>query len=230
MPPFEPKPRLLITAGPTREPLDSVRFVSNRSSGRMGLALAAASRALGWPTTLLLGPITSAIPPDQDAIRFETTSDLSSLLHAHWPQHDLLIMAAAVCDHRPAIPQQGKIQRDGPLTIELLPTEDIVASIDSITRPEQVRIGFALEPHERMEDAARDKLRRKNLDAIIANPLETMDSECIEAMLIDASGTTAAPGNLTKEAFSRWILDQVATRYSPGIVETTPVQGLDADA
>ena len=230
MPPSEPMPRLLITAGPTREPLDSVRFLSNRSSGRMGLALAAAGRALGWPTTLLLGPITTHHDPDAEPVRFETTADLSALLHEHWPGHDLLIMAAAVCDHRPARRHDGKLRREGATSLDLEPTEDVVASLDAITRPGQVRVGFALEPRDRMEQAARAKLERKHLDAIVANPLETMDSETVDAMLIDASGTTDAPAGERKEIFARWLLDEIASRYSPGMVDTMPVQGLDADA
>ena len=196
----------------------------------MGLALATAAGRLGWPATLLLGPINSPIPPDLDSIRFETTSELSSHLHHLWPSHDLLIMAAAVCDYRPARQHDGKIRRAGPTTLELEPTEDVVASLDPITRPGQVRVGFALEPRERLEKAARTKLMRKHLDAIVANPLETMDSDSVDAMLIDPTSRTDAPGELTKAAFAHWLLEQLATRYSPGIVDTTPVQGLDADA
>ena len=230
MPSSTASPRLLVTAGPTREPIDSVRYLSNRSSGRMGIALAAAARSMGWDTTLLLGPVTATIPPELEPIRFETTDELAALLASHWPGHDLLIMAAAVCDHRPAERSAGKLHRDGPYSLLLEPTEDLLAGLDPTTRPEQVRVGFALEPLETMEASARTKLERKHLDAIVANPLETMDSETVDGVLIDGSGSTAAPPRSTKDDFAGWLLAELAKRYSPGMVETMPVQGLDADA
>lgn len=230
MPARSSTPRLLVTAGPTREPIDSVRYLSNRSSGRMGLAIAAAGQARGWDTTLLLGPVTADVPPGTDPIRFETTAELASLLEEHWQRHDMLIMAAAVCDHRPATRHDGKLHRDGPQTIELEPTDDLLASLRGMTRPDQIRIGFALEPRDRLEASAIRKLERKQLDAIVANPLETMDGDQVDAILLGADGTRTAPGAMTKEDFASWLLDEAGRRYSPGIVDTMPVQGLDAEA
>src|SRR5688500_7711901 len=95
------KPRCLITAGPTHEPIDEVRYLGNRSSGRMGIALAAASTRRGWQTTLLLGP-THLEPPQHSCLkvlRFQTAAELQALLHSQWPLHDVLLMAAAVADY-----------------------------------------------------------------------------------------------------------------------------------
>src|SRR5688500_18593761 len=106
--------RTLITAGPTREPIDAVRYISNRSSGKMGVALAAAAVAAGHEVTLLLGPglPTEAEPAGCRTIRFESAGDLQRLLESHWPTHDTLLMAAAVADYRAAAVHHGKLPRD----------------------------------------------------------------------------------------------------------------------
>src|SRR5688572_11381267 len=173
-------PKVLITAGPTHEPIDQVRYVGNRSSGRMGIALAQAAIARGWPTTLALGP-TELQPPNGShlrTIRFQTAAQLEALLREQWPTHDVLLMAAAVADYRPAIPAGSlKIKRgERPLTIELEPTPDLLLGLAEINRPGQLIIGFALEPQERLLESARRKLQSKRLHAIVANPLETMGS------------------------------------------------------
>lgn len=196
----------------------------------MGIAIAEAARARGWPTTLLLGPVDTPVGESLDPIRFETTRELAQHLDEQWPTHDVLIMAAAVSDHRPAAVQEGKMHHEGDMLLTLKPTEDILASLAERSRPDQVRIGFALEEPEKMVDRARTKLQTKRLDAIVANPLSTMDAKTVNAMLIDATSITKSPANATKVDFARWLLEMVAARYSPGIVETTPVQGLDADA
>jgi phosphopantothenoylcysteine decarboxylase/phosphopantothenate--cysteine ligase len=172
-------PRLLVTAGPTHEPIDAVRFLGNRSSGRMGWSLADAAARRGWTTTLLLGPTESPLPVCSQVRvrRFRTAAQLADLLDEEWPGHDVLIMAAAVADYRPARPaDDGKLRRDGPVVLELEPTPDLLAGLAARTRADQVTIGFALEPAERLDVSAREKLARKSLDAIVANPLETMGS------------------------------------------------------
>jgi phosphopantothenoylcysteine decarboxylase / phosphopantothenate---cysteine ligase len=213
--------RVLITAGPTHEPIDAVRYIANRSSGRVGIALAEAAATRGMPTTLLLGPTHLRPDPVPEVssllrtIRFQTTDDLQSLLKEHWPAHDVLFMAAAVADYRLA-PSPGiapadrssKIprQRTG-LALHLEPTPDLLAELASSTRPDQYLIGFALEPRDRLLESARAKRERKRLDAIIANPLETMDSEAITAMVIFADGEeVAAPPGISKREFAEWLL------------------------
>ncbi|MCX5691285.1 MAG: phosphopantothenoylcysteine decarboxylase, partial [Planctomycetota bacterium] len=143
-------PTLLITAGPTHEPIDAVRFIGNRSSGRMGMALATTAAARGWNTTLLLGPVQSP-PADTSPFkieRFRTCDDLRVLLATHVPRADVLIMAAAVADYRPKIDPamvNAKFRRvNQPLHIELEPTPDLLAGVAAARRPDQYMVGFAL--------------------------------------------------------------------------------------
>jgi phosphopantothenoylcysteine decarboxylase / phosphopantothenate---cysteine ligase len=209
-----PLPRLLITAGPTYEPIDDVRFIGNRSSGRLGLAIAQAAARRGQPTTLLLGPIAAVADLHSSIrlLRFRTTADLQALLIQEWPNHDLLLMAAAVADYRVAGgPSAGKLARSVDfLTLTLEPTPDVLAALVPITKPEQTLIGFALEPEETLESRAKEKLRRKGLHAIIANPLETMDSETITGTLITSGGRSLTPGrDVGKDEFATWLLNQV---------------------
>jgi phosphopantothenoylcysteine decarboxylase/phosphopantothenate--cysteine ligase len=204
-----------VTAGPTHEPIDSVRYIANRSSGRMGLALADAAVQRRLPTTLLLGP-TPLRPPEHSlltTLRFQTTADLESLLKQHWPAHDVLIMAAAVADYSPtpsAADSSGKLKRGGPMTLQLEPTPDLLAGLTTMTRPDQTVIGFALEPHDRLVTSAQDKLVRKHLHAIVANPLETMDSPIISARVFLPGGKVLKPEpSIAKEQFAEWLLDQL---------------------
>lgn len=208
-----PEPRLLITAGPTQEPIDAVRYIGNRSSGRLGIALAEAARNRGWDVDLLLGPTTTP-PPSTDThlrvFRFRTTADLEALLAEHAPSADILVMAAAVADYRPkgGGSVSGKINRSNTgLTLELEVTPDLLAGCASRRKPGQVFVGFALEPRERLLESARAKLHRKGVDIVIANPLETMDSESIEAVILHADGrVTATPGLMKKAEFAAWLI------------------------
>jgi phosphopantothenoylcysteine decarboxylase/phosphopantothenate--cysteine ligase len=210
-------PRILITAGPTHEPIDRVRYIANRSSGRMGIALADAAAGRNWPTTLLLGP-TALLPGENSHLqtdRFQTTAELQALLTRYWPLNDILIMAAAVADYRPlAADQTDKLKRSQEnLTLELEPTPDLLAGLAPVTRPDQRVIGFALEPQSRLEQSAIDKLQRKRVDAIIANPLETMNSATVNATVYLRDGSTLSPrSELPKDHFAEWVLDEVVTR------------------
>lgn len=212
-------PRVLITAGPTHEPIDSVRYLANRSSGKMGVALAEASSARGWTTTLLLGP--SALRPATSSSltveRFRTTSDLQQLLREHWPRHDWLIMAAAVADYRPKHPStETKLRRtSSDLTLELEPTPDLLAELAATSRPDQRRIGFALEPADELIQRAEAKLARKHLDAIVANPIETMDSDRITAHLLFADGSrVATEGSLSKAEGAEWVIERIGEKVT----------------
>lgn len=222
---------MLVTAGPTREPIDAVRYLSNRSSGRMGVAIAATGAARGWATTLLLGPVDAAIeegirktwPAPPQVHRFETTEELRTVLRRHWPAHDVLVMAAAVADHRPHIDDPAKLatkhrRADGDLLLRLEPTPDLLAELAGSARDDQVTIGFALEPRDRLSASASEKLRRKRITAIVANPLETMDAPTIEGELMTADGRVMRPAEtsdptrstpLDKAAFARWLLDRI---------------------
>lgn len=209
--------RLLITAGPTHEPIDAVRYIGNRSSGRLGVALADAAASRGWGVTLLLGPSAlSARDTSVRTLRFRTAADLEELLEAEFPGSDVLVMAAAVADYRPlrpAGPRDTKLRReDGPRTLELEPTPDLIAGCAKRRMPGQVLVGFALEPAERLMESARDKLRRKSLDMVVANPLETMDAPTIDATLIRRDGTMErTDGAIEKDRFAPWLLERIAT-------------------
>jgi phosphopantothenoylcysteine decarboxylase/phosphopantothenate--cysteine ligase len=213
----EPSRTLLITAGPTQEPIDAVRYLANRSTGRMGIALAEAAAERGRRTTLLLGP--TPLAPTQHSrlttVRFRTTADLQVLLARHWPDHDVLIMAAAVADYRPAEhpPPSAKRQRSGTWNLRLEPTPDLLGELAAVTRPDQITIGFALEPADRLAASARAKLAAKSLDAIVANPLETIGSDRIRATVILRDGRTLAPPgqDCAKREFAEWLLDQLPT-------------------
>jgi phosphopantothenoylcysteine decarboxylase/phosphopantothenate--cysteine ligase len=205
--------RVLITAGPTREPIDAVRFISNRSSGRVGVALAEAAVAAGHATTLLLGP-TAARPSITDAelVRFDSTADLQEALEAHFPACDVLLMAAAVADYRPAVVQRGKLERQagGTITLELAPTPDLVAGLAAQRRRDQRIVAFALEQPQRLEARALAKMQRKGVDAILANPLGTMEAEAIEPTLLWADGRIIRPGPMPKADFGPWLIARTA--------------------
>lgn len=215
---------MLITAGPTREPLDPVRYISNRSSGQMGLALAAAARAAGWKVTLLLGPVAGRPPAGVRTLRFETTVELARLLDEHFPACDVLIMAAAVADYRPQNPEPAKLPRaDQPLVLTLEPTPDLVAACTARKRPEQRIIGFALEEEHALPERARRKLRAKGLDAIVANPLATPGAPAVKATVFTADGAIASPGGdadrpaaLSKDDFARWLIAWIGRQWPAG--------------
>jgi len=182
----------------------------------MGLALARACRERGWPVTLLLGPVTVAAPAETEdsrlsLYRFRTTGDLQSLLREHWPSHDLLFMAAAVADFRPASISAHKIERGQPISLTLEPTPDLLAEAAIGARPDQMTIGFALEETNTLLERATRKLARKGATAIVANPIETMDSDSIAGTLVLSSGATREPPqhSLSKEAFAQWLVGEV---------------------
>lgn len=213
-----PSIRVLITAGPTHEPIDAVRFIGNRSSGRMGAALADEAARRGWQATLLLGPAPT-LPSDSRVRvrRFRTAADLQALLREEVALADVLVMAAAVADYRPKVDPNffgGKFRRKSEnLNLELEPTPDLLAEVAARRRPGQLMVGFALEPRAELMEAARSKLVRKRIDMVVANPLETMDSADIEAVVLYADGTSESPGKvMDKCGFAPWLLDRIETR------------------
>ncbi|HZL33880.1 MAG TPA: phosphopantothenoylcysteine decarboxylase [Tepidisphaeraceae bacterium] len=183
--------KILITAGPTREPIDPVRYIGNRSSGRMGAALAEAGLAAGHAVTLIVGPVSVAMPAEAVRINVETAAQMHEAVMREFPSHALLIMAAAVADYRPKSISRGKISRHGALTIECEPTQDIIAAAGRIKRPDQRTVGFSLEGGGTL-DRAREKLLAKNLDLIVYNSIATMESESIEPTLLWRDGRTAS--------------------------------------
>jgi phosphopantothenoylcysteine decarboxylase/phosphopantothenate--cysteine ligase len=168
--------RLLVTAGGTREPIDSVRFVGNRSSGRMGFAVAEEAARRGAEVTVVAANVSL---PRAEGVRYvdvETAAELRDATVSAFAGCDVLVMAAAVADFRPVDPADdklGKAGRDG-LIVELEPTEDVLAEVAAERRPDQVVVGFAAEHGDGIE-RARGKLERKGLDAIVVNDISRAD-------------------------------------------------------
>ena len=165
--------RMLVTAGPTREAIDPVRYIGNRSSGRMGFAIAEEAAARGARVELVTGPV--ELTTDRPGIvrtDVESAADMAQACKERAPEADIVIMSAAVADHRPAAPAGSKIKKDeGHLELVLERTEDILAWIGKQRRPGQVIAGFALETEEGLE-SARGKLERKGLDLVVLNSLQ----------------------------------------------------------
>ncbi len=200
-------PRTLITAGPTHEPVDAVRYLGNRSSGRLGLALAEAARDAGDAVRLLLGPVEKTPPEGVAVDRFESTKNLETLLSRHFPHCDRLIMAAAVADYRPVHPTDAKVHRaGGRWSLEVEATPDLLRNCAERKRSGQRIVGFALEAPETLEARAADKLAGKGLDAVVANPLGSMGSDRVRATVLTASGRRLEPGAMPKEGFARWLI------------------------
>lgn len=164
--------RALVTAGPTYEPIDPVRFIGNHSSGKMGLAIAEALAACGAEVQLVLGPSAlNAQHPNIQVTRVQTAAEMYEASLTHFPNSHIAVMAAAVADYRPGTVAKQKIKKsDASMQIELEKTTDIAASLGKQKRPEQCFVGFALET-EQEEANALGKLQRKNFDFIVLNSL-----------------------------------------------------------
>lgn len=164
--------RVLVTAGPTYEPIDPVRFIGNHSSGKMGVAIADALAARGAQVTLLLGP--SAQEPTQGevtTVRVRTAAEMHAEAARCFPEMDAAVLAAAVADYRPAQTAKEKIKKGTEeMTLRLEKTPDIAASLGRVKRPDQLLVGFALETEDELANA-REKLERKNFDLIVLNSL-----------------------------------------------------------
>jgi phosphopantothenoylcysteine decarboxylase/phosphopantothenate--cysteine ligase len=160
---------VLVTAGPTREPIDPVRFISNHSSGRMGVALAAAAWRRGADVTLVAGPLAVAVPAGVQRIDVETTQQMRDEVERALPNADVLVMAAAPSDYRPAVRAEGKLKKNGEARrLELEENPDILAGTRAARRDGAVVVGFALETDDQLENARR-KLAAKSLDLIVLN-------------------------------------------------------------
>lgn len=211
--------RILITAGPTREPLDPVRFISNRSSGKMGYALAEAAAARGASVIIVSGPTSLPSPAGVQRISVTTAAEMANACHAEALQADIIIAAAAVADYTPATVAEQKIKKsgDGTLTITLRPTEDILKTLGQQKRPGQILIGFAAET-EKVTEHAEGKLASKNLDLIVANdvtqPGAGFDTDTNIVTLIPRTGSPISLPQLSKRAVADAILDVIGT-YSP---------------
>ncbi len=220
--------RVVVTAGGTHEPIDPVRFIGNRASGRMGYAIAAAARDRGASVTLISGPATVQPPAAVTLVRVETAIEMQREVESAIIDADLLIMNAAVADFRPAVAAGQKIKKgdDEELTIRLVRNPDILASIAH--RRDLVKIGFAAETHDLLT-YARDKLERKGLDMIVANEaVASIGAEDIQLILIDAQGVERLP-LLPKIAAADTLLDAIVERFSARLRATAPEPGAARD-
>jgi phosphopantothenoylcysteine decarboxylase / phosphopantothenate---cysteine ligase len=205
--------RVLVTAGGTREPIDSVRFIGNRSSGRMGLALADEAARRGADVTLVAANVTIPPPPGVEAVTVETTEELAAAVREKFRSADVLIMAAAPADFRPTEVGEGKFVRDGGgITMEFEATEDIVAGVAADRRADQTVIGFAAEHGEGAVERGRAKLARKGLDAVVVNDISRtdigFDSAENEVTIVLADGERQV-GRRPKHEVAAAILDEV---------------------
>lgn len=205
--------RVLITAGPTHEPIDPVRYIGNRSSGLMGAALIGAAIRAGHSVTLILGPIALATSKVVQRIDVETSGQMHDAVRRNFPEHDLLIMAAAVADFRPKALHTDKVERAGTITLELEATADIVADAGRVKRADQRTIGFNLSARGDLA-RAQDKLHRKNLDLIVCNSFPTLGSQAIEAVLLWPNGRSESLSSRSKPQFADILLQRAAALFA----------------
>jgi phosphopantothenoylcysteine decarboxylase/phosphopantothenate--cysteine ligase len=202
---------VLITAGPTREPVDPVRFLGNRSSGKMGYALAEAAQRRGARTILVSGPVGLECPSSVEVIQVETAEEMRNAVLAKAGEATVVIAAAAVADFRVKKFAEQKIKRDGAMHLELEPTPDILAEVTGRRRSGQMIVGFAAETENVLENA-RAKLKRKNLDAIVVNDVSKagigFDSDRNEVAIVTANEQISVPED-SKSKIAHRILDAV---------------------
>jgi phosphopantothenoylcysteine decarboxylase/phosphopantothenate--cysteine ligase len=191
--------RFLITAGPTREPIDPVRYISNRSSGKMGYAIAEAALAEGHHVTLISGPVNLEAPRDAQLISVLTSDEMFEAVHRHADRYDICVLCAAVADYKPASVSPTKIKkRDEKFSLEVIPTRDILDSLGQQQDRQFILVGFAAET-DHVEENAMKKLREKNCDIIVANDVSSADS----GMESDMNEVTISFRNGEKEKISR---------------------------
>lgn len=206
--------RILVTAGPTHEPIDPVRFVGNRSSGKMGVAIATEAHARGAHVTLILGPGAVEAPVGVEVVRIETAEQLREAVLARAADADAIVMAAAVADFRPKAVADAKLKKDqGVPEIVLEPTPDVLAELGERRRADQILVGFAAETHD-VEATGREKLRRKGADLIVANLVGRdgtgFGSDLNEAAIVSATGDDVAMRSWTKLELASALCDRLS--------------------
>jgi phosphopantothenoylcysteine decarboxylase / phosphopantothenate---cysteine ligase len=207
---------VLITAGPTRERLDPVRYLTNRSSGKMGFAIAAAAREAGAHVTLVSGPVQLPTPAGVTRINVESARDMYAAVHRHVADSDIFVAAAAVADFQPVTVAKQKIKKQGGMVkLELEPAPDIVKSVADMTKRPLV-IGFAAETND-VEDNARSKLKRKKLDMIAANQVgDGLAFDCEDnALTVLWPGGKAEVARAPKMEVARELIALIAKRLPP---------------
>ena len=198
--------RFLITAGPTREPIDPVRYLSNRSSGKMGYAIAQAALETGHQVVLISGPVNLTPPPGATLVPVVTSDDMFDAVHRNLKHCDLLVMCAAVADYRPARFAPQKIKKGNKaISIDLVPTRDILLSLPKQHRQFLV-IGFAAETND-IEKYALQKLLAKNCDIIVANDVATgMEGDENEVTILSRDGKKQKISRAPKKNIARELI------------------------
>ena len=206
--------RVLVTAGGTREPIDPVRYVGNRSSGRMGVEVAREAQRRGAEVTLIAANVALDLPEGVRSIQVESAAQMRDAARTEFPAADVLVMAAAVSDFRPASAEQSKIKKSGRdgLSLEMEATDDVLAELSGQRRAGQTLIGFAAEHGDGGLDHARSKLERKGLDAVVLNDISRsdigFDSDANEVTIVTGAHEHAVPLG-PKSAVAAAILDRV---------------------
>jgi len=207
--------KILVTAGPTYEPIDPVRFVSNRSSGRMGFALANAAALRGATVTLITGPVHLETPRNVTRIDVESAAEMHKAVGLHAKKADAIIMAAAVADYTPQVPAPSKIKKGRdtePLRLALQKTPDILQSLGQKKTKGQILVGFALETEDELRNA-KQKLKTKNLDLIILNSLADkgagFGADTNVVTIIDKKGTAEKLPLMSKFDVANEILNRL---------------------
>jgi phosphopantothenoylcysteine decarboxylase / phosphopantothenate---cysteine ligase len=211
---------ILVTAGGTREPIDAVRFVGNRSSGRMGFALAEAAAGRGATVTVVAANVGLPRAPGIEYVDVETAAELAEACRERFPAADVLLMAAAVADYRPERSHAGKLKKSetgAELMLRLERTEDVLTSLAATRRPGQKLIGFAAEHGDGAVEQAREKLARKHLDAVVLNDVSQpgigFDAPENEVIVVTASGAAPVP-RAPKRDIAGAILDMLLSDRS----------------
>ena len=204
--------RIVVTAGPTREYIDDVRFISNPSSGRMGYAVAAEAVRRRHKVSLLTGPVCLEPLAGVDVSRFESAEELYALLRAALPEADCLVMAAAVGDYRPSERISGKHKKGAPLTLELVATRDVLESVAPL-KNDKIFVGFAVEVKNAIENA-RKKVGAKALDLLVLNTPASFGADRAEFAFVFPGGQTRPLGVVAKTLVAAEILNVVERLFS----------------
>ncbi|MBI3319856.1 MAG: phosphopantothenoylcysteine decarboxylase [Candidatus Omnitrophica bacterium] len=224
---------VLISAGPTREPIDPVRFLSNYSTGFMGACLANEAKRRGYRVTMVSGPTTEPPPRGVRLVRVEESRQMRHALTEQLPHADALIMAAAVCDFQSAVVRRAKLPRRGKLTLSLEATPDILGGLTR--RPGQVVVGFSLETAQTLT-RARAKLRAKRLDLMVSQQMTPSSAprsringshghgspfgrRAVHAFLLDAAGGARRLGHVSKPRLAHAVLDEIERLWYRGILK-----------
>lgn len=204
--------RIIVTAGPTREYIDDVRFISNPSSGKMGYCIAAEAVRRGHEVTLISGPTCLEAPEGARTLYFQTVGELYGLVSDALPEADCLVMAAAPGDYRPAQRITGKHKKTETLTIELVATMDVLKSV-APTKGDRIHVGFAMEVADPLANA-RKKLESKSLDMLVLNAPESFGADKANFTLLFPDGEARPLVNTDKTAVAAAIINEVESLFA----------------